>query len=431
MPPSKTRLTKRAVDAIEPVPGKKTFVWDDDVPGFGICTSQMGSREATSTYILQYRNARGQSRRMSLGKTGAITPDQARQIAQKRLLEISQGADPLADKRAGREDLSFEEFAKRYMEEWSRKKKKPSTHRNNESLLRNHIKPSLKTKKLRDIQRDDVKAIRRKLEGTPSQANRALALLSHMFNWAEDEGLRDLHTNPCKGIKDFPETKRTRHLQASETRSLGEVLRKYEPYRPEAVLAIRLFLTTGMRMNEVLGLAWSMVDFDKSELTLLDSKTGKREDVVLSQAAMNLLAEAPRRGPWVVPSPGNPEKHMVNLNKTWHAIREEAGIADAWIHDLRRTCGSVGIQSGVSMEMVKEVLGHKDLRTTQAHYAHMVNAPVHQAADFIGDLIADELAGGPGRDAVVVVPGRTGSADSAAAEGESDQQLGTQEEAGR
>lgn len=158
-----------------------------------------------------------------------------------------------------------------------------------------------------------------------------------------------------------------------------------------------------MRLNEVLGLAWTMVDFRRSEVNLPDSKTGAK-NVVLGESAMKLLRGVEQKGPWVIPSPRDPSRHMVNVNRTWHAVRKEAEIADVRIHDLRRTYGSLGAQVGTGMEFIQGIMGHKDLRTTQQHYAHLSNAPLHQVANYIDMVVAEELAGGEGRDGIRVVP---------------------------
>ena len=69
------KLTKRIVDQSKPGTGQ-IFVWDTDVPGFGLRVLPSGQR----SYVIQYR-ARGRSRRMTLGKHGALTPQTARKMA--------------------------------------------------------------------------------------------------------------------------------------------------------------------------------------------------------------------------------------------------------------------------------------------------------------------------------------------------------------
>ena len=72
----------------------------------------------------------------------------------------------------------------------------------------------------------DVGRLHHSLSKTPYQANRALAVLSKMFTFAERRGLRNKGTNPCKGQERFQEKSRERWLSDDEMERLGRVLDK-------------------------------------------------------------------------------------------------------------------------------------------------------------------------------------------------------------
>ena len=59
------------------------------------------------------------------------------------------------------------------------------------------------------------------MKDIPYAANRYLALLSHMFNVAEDWGLRTENTNPCRRIKKYKEVARERFLSQMSYLALG------------------------------------------------------------------------------------------------------------------------------------------------------------------------------------------------------------------
>ncbi|MFH2125064.1 MAG: Arm DNA-binding domain-containing protein, partial [Pseudomonadota bacterium] len=85
------KLTKRFIDRhTSPAPDGDLFFWDEQLPGFGLRVKPSGRK----TYILQFRNKSGRSRRMTLGVHGRLTPDQARLKAKDQLGEVEHGGDP-------------------------------------------------------------------------------------------------------------------------------------------------------------------------------------------------------------------------------------------------------------------------------------------------------------------------------------------------
>jgi len=149
--------------------------------------------------------------------------------------------------------------------------------------------------KMSAVTRQDVLKLQHKMRATPGAANLVVALLSKMFNLAEEWGLRR-EGQPGGEIKKFKIGKRERFLSIAEITALGEVLSKAEAAQsehPTAIAAIRLLLLTGCRLSEILTLQWPYVDFEQSCLRLPDSKTGAKV-VRLGAPALDLLAGLPR-----------------------------------------------------------------------------------------------------------------------------------------
>ena len=78
------KLTKRAIDAIVPDPRRDIYVWDDEVHGFLLRVKPSGIR----SLAIQYRNASGVSRRITIGKLGVLTADEARKVAKQKLADV-------------------------------------------------------------------------------------------------------------------------------------------------------------------------------------------------------------------------------------------------------------------------------------------------------------------------------------------------------
>jgi len=85
-----SKLTKRAVDALETPKKSQTFLWDGELRGFGVRAIPSGLK----TFVLQYRNAEGRSRRIVVGRYGVLTVDQARDKAKINLGAVADGGDP-------------------------------------------------------------------------------------------------------------------------------------------------------------------------------------------------------------------------------------------------------------------------------------------------------------------------------------------------
>ena len=279
------------------------------------------------------------------------------------------------------------------MQEHAQAKKKPLSIREDRRLLERVILPELGARKLGDIQREDVARLHHDLRKTPYQANRALALLSRMFNLAEAWGLRPDHSNPCRHVTKFKEKRRERWLDQEELGRLGAVLTELEQSHSEtlsAIYAVRLLILTGARVSEILALKWAHIDWEQRSLRLPDSKTGAKT-IYLSAPAIDTLSAIPRaEGNEHVIVGGREGAALADLEKPWQRIRIAAGLADVRLHDLRHSFASHAVRDGWSLPMIGGLLGHRETATT-ARYAHLAVGPLRQANDAIGDGIAAAL----------------------------------------
>ena len=381
------KLTKRIVDAAE-VRASEYFIWDDDIPGLGLRVLPSGRKG----YIVQYRAGR-RSRRMSLGASTVLTCEQVRTRAITIIAAAKNGEDPAAERDAGRKVITVKELADRFDKEHISIRVKASTAKEYRRNLERFILPALGRLTVTNITRADVAKFHHDLRHIPYQANRCLEVISKMFSLAEMWGLRPDGSNPRKHIKKYPEEKRERFLSAAELRRVGEVLREMEAEGvelPSAILAVRLLILTGCRLNEIMTLKWEYVEFTDKVLRLPDSKTGAKV-VHLGQPAIELLKAAERieDNPWVIT--GTLEgKRLSDLQPFWQRVRARAGLKDARIHDLRHTFASTAVAAGQGLPMIGKLLGHTQVQTT-ARYAHLAAEPVQMAANAVAANLSQTL----------------------------------------
>src|SRR6478609_11151288 len=84
------KLTKKSIDVIKPSPNDQVH-WDDELRGFGLRTKPSGLK----SFLIQYRNRQGRSRRLTIGNYGRLTPEEARREARRFLSDVERGFDPV------------------------------------------------------------------------------------------------------------------------------------------------------------------------------------------------------------------------------------------------------------------------------------------------------------------------------------------------
>ncbi len=386
------KLSNRTVAGLS-VEDKDTVFWDPELRGFGVRVYPSGSK----VYVVQSRG-RGRSRRVTVGRHGALTADEARRRAARIIARIKMWEEPDPPSAPPPAEPTVADLAKRYLDEHVAVHCKPRTLELYRAVVHRHLLPTLGKVPIANLGREQVSSLHYRLRETPYAANRAVEVFGQIVGMAEDRGLRVPGENPCRSIDKYKQHRHERFLSEEEYRRLGKALDEADGgaggASPAAVAALRLLALTGCRRSEILALRWADVDLESGELRLPDSKTGARL-VPLSQAATEVLSNLPRipGNPWVIPGrkPGAP---LRNLQYPWEIVRARAGLDDVRIHDLRHSFASRALALGESLSMIGKLLGHRRLRTT-ARYAHLardsVNASSARVAGSIGaDILADK-----------------------------------------
>jgi integrase len=405
----KTKIGMNSLKALDP----NQEILDTVLIGF---RARRQSGPAIVFALVYRRRSDGQQRRVTIGRWGALTPDDARQEAKRLAGLVALGGDPAGDRRTERDALTCNELFAEYLAAAKAGRilgrrgtsKKAITQYQDANAIRAHLAPLIGDRKVRDVTRSDVGATMhaiasgataRSFKGKPrgvsriaggkGAATRTVGLLGSIFSFAVSRGLRD--DNPVSRIRKFAGVQRDRRLSNEEFAALATGLKRaFENETwPPAVNALRFLALTGWRSGEALGLRWSHVDLVTRTARLDDTKTGKSMRP-LSHAACDLLRSLPRTGDndFVFPA-SRGAGPMGGFKRHVRKIIADAGLPrDVTPNVLRHTFASVAAELGLSDPTIASLVGHRG-RTITSRYVHFADAVLLQAADQVANRIVE------------------------------------------
>lgn len=422
------RINKRTVDSIRPDPdGKRAAIWDDKLPGFGIVVRPSG----VASFIYNYRNAEGRSRRITVAKLGELTPDKAREIAEGHAATVKAGGDPLEIKTAKRDALTVGNVLDAYLESARFAEKADTTRPIDEGRIRRHLRPLLGKKFAHKLTVEDVRRAqaairsgktavnvktkkrgRARVTGGETTARDAIALLRAILNWAIEEKLID--HNPAASIK--LGSSGTREIFLDEPEHYERLFKTLDTMeaekriRPAAADAIRVIALTGARKSEVTRCRWSHVDLKAGTITLppASHKTGKRTGkprvIHLPAIAQQIIARQPEgRVDDYVFQPAKGIGGEVDIKRPWLKVRAEAKLPEGiGLHGLRHSIASLMALDGAEAAQIMVALGHRQLSTAQRYIHFAQNARAALAERAAAPALAG-MAAAAGEPSAVVV----------------------------
>lgn len=375
---------KEDIEAL-PLPegDKRVWYWDTKCPGLALRISGKGYR-----IFYLYRWVGGKPQQKSLGTFPSMTLEQARRRAAELNGAVAVGQEDLQKASSStRGEKTFKELFDWYFENYSKHKKSK-----NDDEMQNRLHfHGLASKRLSKITKADLRQLHREIaektrrvddEGETVRrtghyaANKALRLLRTVFNAAIKEDLYK-GPNPAMHIDWFKEESRERRLMPSE---IPTFLQAVDDEPNETVKDFVLMsLLTGARKSNVLEMRWEHIDFDSRHWYIPMTKNGKPQDVPLEDQELEILKRRKEKaeGPWVFPGDGG-TGHMQDPRKGWLRILKRANLQGLRLHDLRRSLGSLMVDTGASLPMIGKALNHLSPSST-AIYARLSSQPVRDA----------------------------------------------------
>lgn len=389
-----------ATDAAKPR-DKPFELSDSRLLGFTLRVQPSGVR----TYYARL----GRSGRVKLGKVGELTPDEARERCEKVLGNVAHGRPAMHGiAGTGETNTTLRQFIENTWTEWAQAKRR-KTWRNTLSQVQLHFSPwfdlplgSITTEMI------DTHMTKRLAQGAKaSSVRRDTDALAGMLTQAVKRGL--ITVSPMKKVEKpkLDRNPKVRFLSVDEERRLRATLAerdaakiaardnanksrgyKNRPKLPTLLhfgdhltVAVLLSLLTGMRKGELLRLRWS----DISKVITLEETKGvdTRHQPIVPEARELLKKwrqqQQPDEDDYVIPV-------REDIKKAWKALLKRAKITKFCWNDLRHTYASIIVQGNKSLNTVRELLGHKEMRTT-LRYAHLAQSDKDEAANVWTDRL--------------------------------------------
>ena len=381
-------LNKSYIDTLPKPPTGYVIHWDENLKGFGLRVTSTGAK----SFIFQKR-INGADKRITIGRYGELTAEQANRQAKKLAGEIATGGDPVADKKREKlEAKTLNQVMADYLK--ARKDLKPRTITDMANAFK-EVCPDWLDKPLTKITPDMVKK-RHQDHGearSEARANLCMRYLRALFNYAiaeyqTAEGKPLMELNPVKKL--------------SQTKAWYRVDRRQTDIKPHelgpwvnAVLGLpradmrdyfMTVLLTGMRREEALKLAWADVDMKAKTFTLRDPKNHQDHTLPMSDYLLELLTrrKAVAVGDFVFAD--SQGRKIGNFRYAQAAVEKASGVSFC-IHDLRRTFATVAESLDIPAYALKRLLNHANGADVTAGYivanVERLREPMQKITDYV------------------------------------------------
>lgn len=383
------KLTKSFVDAAKAPSGKdQAFYRDQELKGFALRVTSTGAKSFVVETLVRHK-----VRRMTLGKYGALTVEQARKEAKKLLGQIAGGVDPLAEKRAAKvREATLKEVFEAYL--LARKSLKPKTKYDYQRVL-NIAFESWNNKPLTSITKDKVAKLHEALgkERGAAYANLSMRVLRALFNFAagqyeDSQGRSLIVENPVKRLSQtrawYSVERRQSFIKPHELAPWYQGVQKLSNETLRDYLLFVLF--TGLRRQEAAKLRWGQIDLQAKSLTITDTKNHESHTLPLTDYLYDLLLSRKQctSSDYVFPGTGI-GGYIVEPRKQIAKVINNSGISFT-VHDMRRTFITTAESLDIPAYALKRLMNHKMSGDVTAGYiiadVERLRKPMQQITDY-------------------------------------------------
>ena len=286
---------------------------------------------------------------------------------------------------------TFAEFAQDWFETYVKANNKESEQYSKQIYLRVHLVPFFGHLSLADISSHHVeryKALKRSAGLKDTTINHHLTTFVKCLRCALEWGR----------ISALPKVTKIRtapppfdFLTPQESEHLLSYAREREPaWRDMILLALR----TGMRRGEILGLQWEDVDIDRGKITVRKSlvrgilscpKNYRFRYLPMTQELRDMLLRRRKRSGFVFQAETGGASAKSTIDRNLTRICRQAGMRHVHWHVFRHTFASQLVGAGMPITVVKELMGHSDIKMTM-RYAHFAPSLYDSAVGVLDTL---------------------------------------------
>lgn len=349
--------------------------------------------DGNNRYQVRFKDEHGNWRSKSAGRY--------KRDAEKMLRRCE---DDVANGTFGHDDITFSEFAQRWLDEVASVKVKPSTLSRYTSDVRVHLIPRFGSMRIKKIKPEAIQSFVKDMLDSgrkPRTAINAVKTLGQIMKTAVSWGY--ITSNPVSKV----ERPRVNEKEM-DFLSAGEVKRLLAASPTEHRALFATACLSGLREGELFGLKWSDVDPDQRVIfvrrtyhpsygfTEPKTERGKRAVQITPELA-NIL-ESHRKVCYyheaddlVFPNiDGKPTDYHNLVNRVFHGVLDEAGLKRIRFHDLRHSYAALMISLGCNIKWLQRQMGHASLSTTMDTYGHILPDVEEAIGGRLDALIFDE-----------------------------------------
>ncbi len=303
-------------------------------------------------------------------------------------------------------DMTLESFVEVYYKD-KEGELKERTFKNKKYMVQSHILPYFGAKKMNEISASEIIAWQNLMKTENNFSQSYLRMLQNQLTaiFTHAQKIYNLSNNPCKKVK---------KMGRSDDRSLSfwtydEYKRFIETFEPTTrpYLMFEILFWTGCREGEMLALTKNDVDLDNGKIKITKTyfrhhkkdfiTEPKTENSVRTIEIPNFLVKEIREYyESLYEYPDDLRLFPVVAEAVQHIMKshiKKAGVKKIRVHDLRHSHVAYLIHQGVEPLLIKERLGHKDIKMTLNTYGHLYPSEQKKIAGLLDRLQEGEKNG--------------------------------------